>query len=220
MPQPGMPSFPPMGLAHAPMTGIPPSQGPEKPKCSECGRTRSSRYRWRHRTKPGQPPRPSICRRCRKTATDSDDEATQSEDERVRRRKSQSRHRSRGRTSRPRSRARSSSRPGHRSDFEYQAFRTSDKSSSESDGSEYDQPGTRKGRRRRRLESRSSSGEVVRYHNAPTHRSKSRSKRVVYVETPRDQIEFSDSEGDVEVRYVNHRTRYVLSRSRSQRTDY
>lgn len=203
---PSMPGFPPMGPAQVSMTGSAFGQGPEKPKCSECGRTRSSRYRWKHQRKPGQPAKPNICRRCRKTATDSEDEGTNSEDEQVRRYKSHSRHRSRSRVSRPRSRARSSSRPTHRNNLEYYAFQESSKSSSDSDGSEYAETGMRSsGRRRRGLHS--SSDEVVRYHTVPVHRSRSRSRKVVYVEIPRDQIEFSDSEQDVEVRYIDHRAR-------------
>lgn len=199
MPQPGMPSFPTMSSVHTPMTGVSFSQDPEKPKCSECGRNRSSRYRWKHPRQPGQSARPNICRRCRKTGTDSEDEGSNSEDDKDGRRKSRNRHRSRGRTSRPLSRARSSSRPIQRNDFEYYQ---SDKSSS-SDGSNYDQPRVRN-RSCRRPKSRSSSNEVTRHHDPRIHRSRSRSKRVVYVDTPKDRIESSDSEGDVEIRYVDH----------------
>lgn len=201
-----MPSFPHMGPAQTPMTNLAFSQGLEKPKCSECGRNRSSRYRWKHQRKPGQSTRPNICRRCRKTATDSDDEETNSDDEGPHRRKSHSHHRSRSRLSRAPSQARSPSRPANRDGFEYYAFQGLDKSVSDSDGSEYGEHGTRKTSRRRRR-AHSSSDEIVRYHNIPVHRSRSRSKKVVYVEAPRVHDGFSDSEGDVEVRYVDHRAR-------------
>ncbi|KAK5084343.1 hypothetical protein LTR05_005419 [Lithohypha guttulata] len=42
-------------------------------KCSNCGRSRSARYRWKHQLTLGGLPGPSICRRCRKEVTDSEE---------------------------------------------------------------------------------------------------------------------------------------------------
>ena len=44
-----------------------------KYKCSVCGRFRSPRYHYRHPIPPGELPRPTVCRRCREAATDSED---------------------------------------------------------------------------------------------------------------------------------------------------
>ncbi|KAK5940479.1 hypothetical protein PMZ80_006894 [Knufia obscura] len=221
-------------IPNAPPTA-PPGYGPSNPgqfamnpmsmnpddlkyKCSICGRFRSSRYQWKHRVPVGQLPGPTICRRCRQEATDSEDESTDSYEERDYR--SHSRHRSlarnrsrsRGRASRPRSRARSSSRPKRALDHDYYAAHEPEASSSESDVSVEVRPKRRKSLSRG---ARSPSVEVIRYVDGPAiqPRPKNRKKKIVYVEDHRSQQELSDDEDEVDVRYVAYPSRSrVVSR--------
>jgi len=214
------------GITHAPPTA-PPGYGPSNPgqftvtpmtinpddlkhKCIICGRFRSSRYQWKHRVPVGQLPGPTICRRCRQQATDSEDESTDSYEKRDYRSHSSLRHRSRGRVSRPRSRsrARSSSQPKRALDFDFYASRQPEVSSSNSDVSIEIRPRRRKSRSWR---ARSPSVEIVRYVDGPTAppRLKSRKKKIVYVEDHRCQQETSDDDDEADVPYLLYPSRYV-----------
>ena len=91
-----------------------PTQDDLKYKCAVCGRFRSASYHYRHPLAPGQLPGTTVCRKCRNTATDSEDESIESGDslrsEHYGRRQAPRRARSRGRSrSRVRSLSRSSS---------------------------------------------------------------------------------------------------------------
>lgn len=182
-----------------------------KCKCSVCGRLRSPRYQWKHRVAPGKLPGPNICHRCRKEATDSEDEGVNSDDGRKNRSHLHRRHRSRGRTSRPRSRAQSSSRITPQAiDLDYYATQAAEESSSSSDVLE-----ARSLRRRDRRfpQTREPSVEIVRYVNRPSARSrpKSKTRKIVFVEKSSDEQCFSgDDEEEVEVHHINHAPRFVL----------
>lgn len=181
-------------------------------KCSNCGRSRSARYHWKHQLTRGELPGPSICRRCRKEVTDSEGESTDSHRERDTRSRSRPRSylrsQSRARSQRPRSRARSSSRPNYRNvDFDYYATRRSEETSSESDVSE---PRITRRRKSRMHRSRQPSVEVVRYVDRPSQSRARGRKRIVYVEDHRLHDDTSDEEDELEVRYIDTAPRYAI----------
>lgn len=179
-------------------------------KCIICGRFRSSRYHLKHRLASGQLPGPTICRRCRKHTTDSEDETSDSEeDELLYRSRSavRRRSRSRGRVTRAVSRARASSRaPKHREDFDYYALHSLEDSSSESEDFPARPARRQASRSRKANKGRSKS---VRYVDEPlqARRSKSKIRKIIYMQEPDDQ---SDStEDEVEVRYIKQAPEYV-----------
>ena len=207
---PHLPTAGPPGDAHPRLgqVAMPPvltNHDDMKHKCSACGRNRSARYQWKHRIMSGQSPKPSICRKCRKQATDSEDESTDSYEEKDHRSQARSRRHSRGRTSRPQSKARSASRSAHRKfDFDYYAFAQPETSSTETDESDQTRPRHRQSRVRR---GRSPSVEIVRY--VQESRPQSRKKKIVYVEDRCDQQELSDTADQVEYRYLSDAPRFV-----------
>lgn len=199
-----------MSSMSAQLYNMPLGQVPPKLKCNDCGRERSSKYQWKHRKSRGQKAEPNICRRCRKSGTDSEYETESSEDERDLPRRSRSRHYSRGRTSRAqsraRSKARSSSRPNRRGDFDFYAYHDVDNSDSDSgDSEDYQRNQSRSIRRR----SRSRSGNLGRARNSQLRHSISRPRKVVYVEPRHDQVDFHSDDEDIGVRYVDRHARYV-----------
>ncbi|KAL9005773.1 MAG: hypothetical protein Q9188_001439 [Gyalolechia gomerana] len=50
-----------------------PQHAPAKHTCAACGKFRSARYHYRHPLAPGETPRPTLCRRCIKQHTSSED---------------------------------------------------------------------------------------------------------------------------------------------------
>lgn len=182
-----------------------PTQDDLKYKCAICGRFRSTRYHYEHPLAPGQLPGTTICRRCRNTETDSEDEATESDDSHgsTRRHRRESRHAHRssfGRSRSRRSRRRRSPGPTQgrivwTDDDEYDDYeprsrvRTLSRSGS--------QDGLRRARSRSILRRRRSpSVEEVEYVRQPRTRP---TRRIVYVED--DPAYFSGpEEEEVEVR--------------------
>lgn len=71
VPVPGQPH----GLQSQPpaMPAAPPAQADMRYKCEICGRYRSAHYHYNHPIPPGQLPGKTICRKCRKEATDSEE---------------------------------------------------------------------------------------------------------------------------------------------------
>lgn len=202
---------------HASFTPMTTNPDALKYKCGICGRIRSPRYHYKHPLAPGQLPKRTVCRRCRKEETDSEDEGTNSDDEREHRARSRARStarsRSRAASVRPLSRARSSSRRGRRNfDFDYYSSQDLEISSSDSDVSDLHVPRRRTRRTRR---SRVPSVEIHRYVDVvPEPR-----KKVVYLESRGNSYDYSDEEDDgVELRYVDeprYVRNYVCRRSRT-----
>lgn len=208
--QPFMTNFPPNASSltsmHTQMYGMPFPHASSKIKCSECGRERSSKYQWKYRKSRGRKAEPNICRRCRKSGTESEYESDDSEYQTDRLRRSRSRRYSRDRTSRTHSRARSSSRPIRRGDFDFYAYQGISESGSDSEG--YEDYQRKKGRSARRR-NRSISAESDPVRGSHLHRSISRPRRVVYVEPPRNRSDFHSSDDNIEIRYVDQDARYV-----------
>ncbi|KAI4256056.1 MAG: hypothetical protein L6R42_006424 [Xanthoria sp. 1 TBL-2021] len=50
-----------------------PQHGPSKHSCASCGKFRSARYHYRHPLAPGETPRPTLCRKCVKQHTSSEE---------------------------------------------------------------------------------------------------------------------------------------------------
>lgn len=50
-----------------------PQQAPSKHTCAACGKFRSARYHYRHPIAPGESPRPTLCRKCVKKHTSSEE---------------------------------------------------------------------------------------------------------------------------------------------------
>lgn len=207
MPQPSPALFGqqmPMHPHHPPM---PSSIDPTKHTCGICGKLRSPRYHYKHPLAPGQLPRPTVCKRCRKEETDSEDESVDSYDRRDYRERSrarsQLRSQSRARSARPKSRARSSSRQGYRKvDFDYYSGRDPEVSSSESDISE---TYSSRQRRRSRRRSRAPDVEIHRYVDV----DRQPRKKIVYVESRSTSHDYSNDEDEgVDVRYIDA-PRYV-----------
>jgi hypothetical protein len=103
------PALPPGARAISPPRF--PTQDDLKYKCAVCGRFRSARYHFRHPLAPGQLPGTTVCRKCRNTATDSEDESLESEislrSDRYTRRDAPRSHRVETRRARSRGRSRS-----------------------------------------------------------------------------------------------------------------
>ena len=214
LPPPGMPQ----GGNSANMPGIaqqmqlqpgmlPMAMNPEglKFKCMVCGRFRSPKYHIKHKLAPGQLPGPTVCRRCRKKAVETDSQGSESyEDMRALHRSlSRARSVSRGRTSRAASRARSLSRMSRRvEDFDFYAGHVSESESDSLGG----QPSVQKSIKGRRTTPKL---KAVHYledpHLVARSRSRSRARKIIYVQDSQDQ---STSEGEeFEVRYVKSQKR-------------
>lgn len=95
-PHPNMYPIPPPNPTYAPLLPFELPAGARfinspddlKYKCSICSRYRSPNYHYRHPIPPGELPKPTVCRKCRKEATDS--EESDEDEERVPRARSRS----------------------------------------------------------------------------------------------------------------------------------
>lgn len=129
------------------ISAAPPAQADMRYKCEICGRYRSAHYHYNHPIPPGQLPHKTICRKCRKEATDSE-ETSSSESHREPRPR---RHQTRGpawkyrRQSRSRARSRDLTRL---IDEGYSRYSTT--SFSESDSSSTDRRASRSTRHKYR----------------------------------------------------------------------
>ncbi|KAL8805870.1 MAG: hypothetical protein Q9200_005250 [Gallowayella weberi] len=74
-----------------------PSSSSSKYSCASCGKFRSPRYHYRHPLAPGEIPRPTLCRKCVKQHTSSE-ELNDVERERWKKKKREARHRRRHRS--------------------------------------------------------------------------------------------------------------------------
>jgi len=197
----------PTSSAQVGMAPALPNPDGTRPKCSLCGGLRSPRYQWRHRIAPGQLPLPKICRRCRKEATDSEDESTNGHSGSPHRSRSRDRRGSRHKTSKPRSTIRSRSGLGRRPvDFDYYADQALSETS-DPESIEYKRPSRRSSCRRR---AQPPSMEFIRYVDLST-RPRGRRQMTVYVEGYRSSQDASE-EDNTNVRCVEHPARLVRRR--------
>lgn len=71
-----LPPPPPVGTTTTTTTThqeLQPQQAPAKHTCAACGKFRSARYQYRHPLAPGETPRPTLCRKCIKQHTSSEE---------------------------------------------------------------------------------------------------------------------------------------------------
>lgn len=203
-------------LTHTPnfgqaMTGLAPLPKQSlKHKCNVCGRLRSARYQRKHPISHGQLPDLTICRKCLKKASNSEDESTDSCEEPKYKSRYRKRPSSRGKVTRPRTVTRSLNRPIHRQvDFDFYATQKHESTSSGSESELESLCGIPSSRRRGRSRStRDRSVEVVRYiynHGAQRRPNNCR-RKIFYVEDHSDQGSVSN-EDEVEVYYMDHAPR-------------
>ena len=172
-----------------PHMGLPMVTSEVRYKCRVCGRFRSPSYHHRHPLAPGQPPAETVCRRCRKKGTNSDESSSDSSlDLRLRQARSRNRQRTtsivRYEPDRGRSFSRSSTRrrsPSRETDLYSRRYARSPPRSSSLDIGSL-RISVDRGRSRR---NRSPSVEIierVRYVNEPTARRPAYIEEVVHLE--------------------------------------
>lgn len=76
---------------------VQPQSAPSKHSCAACGKFRSARYQYRHPLAPGETPRPTLCRKCVKQHTSSE-ESDETERARWKKREQEARQRRRHRS--------------------------------------------------------------------------------------------------------------------------